>query len=280
MPMRVTVAAGPRYGAGAFHRWILGPHYRDVWTRPVEVDVLDLRTFGGGLTPTGTGGGMQTRSLRFDGADGREYAFRSVDKNPSALLDPVFHGTLVADVVQDGISAAHPYGALVAAPLLDAVGVLHVEPELRVMPADPTLGAFGAEFAGMLGLVEERPDENDGGATAFAGADKVIGSERLAERLDEGPEDRVDARAYLRARLMDVFLGDFDRHRGQWRWATFDEDGPRRWLPVPRASIPPSSSGSDQRTRTWCACTGMPGPSTGGSSQGSTARPGTRSARR
>ena len=56
----------------------------------------------------------------------------------------------VDDLVQDGISAAHPFGALVAAPLLDAVGVLHVDPQLRVMPDDPRLGEFRAEFAGML----------------------------------------------------------------------------------------------------------------------------------
>ncbi len=230
----VSTAAGEQYQAGLLHRWILGRHYRDLWTAPVRVELLDLDAVGGGLTPTRTGGGMQTRSLRFAGADGREYAFRSVDKDPSPVLDSILRGTVVADLVQDGISAAHPYGALVAAPLLDAVGVLHVDPQLRVMPDDPALGEFREEFAGMLGLVEERPDENEGDRTSFQGTTRVIASETLTERLDRGPNDRVDAEAYLRARIMDVFLGDWDRHRGQWRWATFDEEAPRRWLPVPR----------------------------------------------
>ncbi len=233
-PRGITVAAGTRYAAGAVHRWLLGPHYRDVWATPVRVELLDLDRTAGGLEATGTGGGMQTRSLRFAGADGREYAFRSIDKDPSAILDPVWHGSAVHDIVQDGISAAHPYGALVAAPLLSAAGVLHVEPLLRVMPSDPRLGEYRAEFGGMLGLFEERPDENGGDGASFAGADKVIGSERLSERLAEGPADRVDARAYLRARLMDVFLGDFDRHRDQWRWASFEDRAPRRWIPIPR----------------------------------------------
>lgn len=230
----VTTAAGERYRAGAFHRWFLGRHHRDAWTRALRVPVLELDRMAGGLTPIRTGGGMQTRSLRFRGADGREYTFRSVDKDPSAILDPLLRETVVADLVQDGISAAHPFAALVAAALLDAVGVLHVEPRLRVMPDDPALGDLREEFAGMLGLIEEHPDENDGGPTAFRGAENVVGSERLTERLDEGPDDRVDAREYLRARLVDVFLGDWDRHRGQWRWATFDAKAPRRWLPVPR----------------------------------------------
>ena len=229
----VVTAAGPQYRAGLFHRWILGRHYRDLWTSPVEVEVLDLATYAGGLRPLRTGGGMQTRSLRFMGADGREYAFRSVDKDPSPVLDSLLRETFIDDLVQDGISAAHPYGALVAPPLLEAAGVLHVVPRLMVMPDDPALGPFREEFAGMLGMIEERPDENEGERSSFAGTRRVIASETLVERLAEGPDDLVDARAFLRARLVDVLLGDWDRHRGQWRWATYDEEEPRRWLPVP-----------------------------------------------
>ena len=231
----VVTAAGEQYRAGAFHRWTLGRHYRDLWTTPIEVEVLDLSTFAGGITPLQRGGGRQTQSLRFLGSDGREYSFRSVDKDPSAVLDSILRETVVDDLVQDGISAAHPYGALVASPLLEATGILHVDPVLRVMPDDPALGAFRTEFAGMLGLIEERPDENEGERTAFEGTVRVIGNERLTERIDEGPADRVDARAYLTARVMDIFLGDWDRHRGQWRWATYDDDDDdeRSWLPVP-----------------------------------------------
>jgi hypothetical protein len=229
----VVTAAGERYRAGAFHRWTLGRHYRDLWTTPIEVEVLDLSTFAGGITPLRRGGGQQTQALRFLGSDGREYAFRSVDKDPSAVIDSIFRGTVVDDLVQDGISAAHPFGALVAAPLLDAVGILHVDPVLRVMPDDPALGEFRAEFAGMLGLIEERPDENEGERTLFEGAVRVIGNERLTERIDRGPADRVDAHAYLTARVVDIFLGDWDRHRGQWRWATYDDGDERSWLPIP-----------------------------------------------
>ena len=229
----VVTAAGEQYRAGVLQRWILGRHYRDLWTTSVAVEVLDLDSFAGGLEPLRTGGGMQTRSLRFLGADGREYAFRSVDKDPSPVLDSLLWDTFVDDLVQDGISAAHPYGALVTPPLLEAAGVLHVEAQLRVMPDDPALGEFREEFAGMLGMIEERPDENEGQRASFAGTRRVIASETLVERLARGPNDRIDARAFLKARLVDVFLGDWDRHRGQWRWASFDDEPPRRWLPVP-----------------------------------------------
>ena len=38
--------------------------------------------------------------------------------------------------------------------------------------------------AGMLGLIEERPDENEGNRTSFRDTERVISSESLTERLD------------------------------------------------------------------------------------------------
>jgi len=227
------VVPGARYRAGWLHRFFLGNHYRHLWATPIRVERLDLDHHAGGLTPTERGGGQQTRSLRLRAGDGREFTFRSVDKDPSAILPPELRGTVANDVVQDQISAAHPAGALVAPPILAAAGVPHTEPRLVLMPDHPALGPFREEFAGMLGLLEERPDEELPG-TVVPGARKVISSDNLFRRVEESPDDRVDARALLAARLMDVLLGDWDRHRDQWRWATFDSAGPRRWLPIPR----------------------------------------------
>ena len=229
----VTIVAGERYNAGALHRWLLGAHYRDAWTTALRVPVLELGSFAGGLAPVQRGGGFQTVSLRFLGAAGREYAFRSVDKDPSAILPPDLRATLVDDIVQDQISAGHPASALLVAPILEAAGVLHVEPRLVVMPDDPRLGEFRAEFAGMLGMIEERPEEGSDTLPGFRGASNVVGTARLLERLEEEYE-LVDARAFLAARLLDVFLGDWDRHRDQWRWARFGDSAAALWQPIPR----------------------------------------------
>src|SRR5215208_3449584 len=80
------VVAGERYEAGPLHRLFLGPHYRDLWTTPMDVEVLDLATYAGGLTATKKGGGMQTKSLRLEAPDGRRFRVRSVDKDPTPTL--------------------------------------------------------------------------------------------------------------------------------------------------------------------------------------------------
>lgn len=228
-----TVIAGPEYEAGWLHRALLGARYRDSWTVPVRVPVLDLARFGGGLTPVRRGGGVQTRTLRFEAPDGREYNFRSVNKTYSHSVPDWARGTLVEWLRQDQTSAQHPGAALVATPLLEASGLLHPDPQLYVMPDDPRLGEFREEFAGMLGTIEHHPNEGENDRPLFAGAPKVAGGERVLEHLDDEPEHRLDTEEFLTERLMSIFLGDWDRHIGQYRFARYERDGIYRWVPIP-----------------------------------------------
>jgi hypothetical protein len=236
-PAQDTVAvAGEQYRAGTLVRFANGSEYRDEWTTPVRVPILDPVRFGGGLTVLQEGGGFATESLRMRGGDGREYVFRSVDKTAGRGLPQDLHGSFVEWIVQDLTSAKHPASAHMLPPLLDAVGVLHVRPTLYVMPDHPFLGEFREKFSGRLGQVEERPeDAEDKPGPVFADADRIIGTPRLFERLEEDPDERVDGREFLTARLVDIIAGDWDRHPDQWRWAGFEGQGDRiDWRPIPR----------------------------------------------
>jgi len=229
----VTMVPGAHYRAGSFHRFFFGTRYRALWTTPIKVPVLDLKTFAGGLKPTVRGGGQQTKSLRFAGADGRTYQFRSIDKDPTTILPPELKETFAAEILRDQISSGHPVGAVVVPPLLEAAGVLHTNPIIVQMPDDPALGEFRATFGGMLGLIEERPKTLAEEESAIGGASRIVRTDELFKRLDDDPAVRVDDRAFLRARLTDVFMGDWDRHDKQWSWALVDSGGPPRWLPIP-----------------------------------------------
>lgn len=238
-----TVVAGERYRGNGFSRVFNGDEYRAEWTTPIRVPILNPTTFAGGLTVEEAGGGLATESLRMRGADGREYLFRSLDKNAERGLPEDLHDSFVEWITQDLVSAKHPGSAHVLPPLLQAAGVLHVTPRMYVMPDHPFLGEFREQFAGRLGQVEERPedkeeDEDEPGARrpsrSFADADRVVGTERLLERLEEDPDERVDSRGYLAARLIDVIVGDWDRHPDQWRWAGFERGDRWTWRPIPR----------------------------------------------
>jgi hypothetical protein len=225
-------APGPQYRAGGLHSLLLGREYRSLWTTPISVPVLDLRTFAGGLRPVSKGGGQQTKSLLLAAPDGREFFFRSVDKDPSAILPPELRGTVAASIVRDQTSSALPTAPLVVDRLLTAAGILHGQNHLVVLPPSG-LGDFQAEFGGTMGFLEERVGGPSEPTAHWGGASQIITSDSLFARVQRSVDDRVDARAFLAARLFDVFIGDWDRHSGQWFWARFGETMPRRWVPVP-----------------------------------------------
>lgn len=210
-----------------------GKHYREEWTTPVEIPILDLERSAGGLRPHKRTGGMQSKSLIFKTADGSRYMFRSINKDPSALVPEKLRETFVTDIVYDQFSTAHPYGAVVVPVLADAAGVLHTNPIIIVLPDHETLGKFREDFAGELGIMEEfvmnRPDNTPG----FAGLSRIIGTSDLFTQLEDSFDNLVDQKAYLRARLLDIFIGDWDRHTDQWRWGHFDENGKNIWRPIP-----------------------------------------------
>jgi hypothetical protein len=225
------VAANIHYRAGFLQRLLLGTEYRKLWIESIESEVLNLQTEAGGLTPTIRVGGHQTKGLAFKADDGRSYTFRGVDKDPSAVLPPFLVGTVAERVVQDQISSAHPAGPLVAETIMEAAGVLTAKVRLVVMPDDPALGEFQSEFAGVLGTFQEYPTPASEKHSGFADATEILDYTQIWRRLQSNPTDRVDSRAYLRARLVDVFIGDWDRHRLQWRWAMIP--GKRLWQPIP-----------------------------------------------
>jgi hypothetical protein len=225
---------GAAYGAGPTKARLLGRDYRDLWLTPVRVPVLDLRSFAGGLTPVQRGGGRQTRSLRFRGADGMEYAFRSVDKVPALAQHPDLRGALLGDLIQDQVSSTVPAAGVAAAPLAAAAGLLTAEPRLFVMPDDPALGEFREEFAGMLGTLEARANGAEEGGPGFGGLTRIVSTETMLERLEEDPTESVDERTYLRVRLLDILLGDWDRHEDQWRWGRLERPSGAVWIPIPR----------------------------------------------
>lgn len=228
---QVRVAASERYAAGRVHRWALGGGYRDLWETPILLPLVDLNGHAGGLTPTGRFGGLQTAVLGLAGANGGAFTFRGTDKDPSAVLDPLLWDTLVQALVQDQMAAQHPGGPPVAGALTEAAGVLTIHETMAVVPDDARLGEYQEEFAGMVGTFFVYPQAASDGREGFADAEELIDHEALYERLRTNAEDEVDAQAFMRARLMDLLLGDFDRHRKQWRWAKLP--GNPRWQPIP-----------------------------------------------
>lgn len=230
----VRVKASEQYDAGKFKQWLLGKNYRSAWSQEVEVPVFDIGVEQGGLSILQKGGGQQTLSLRLADSTGHEYVLRSVEKFPEAAIPEMLRETFAEDLVQDQISASHPYAALVVAPMADAIGLYHTNPRLVYIPDDPRFGEYRNLVANTLALFEERPDGDWSDAPYFGSSEKVVSTRKVLEKLADDNDNRVDEEFVLRNRLFDLIIGDWDRHDDQWRWATVKLKKDEVYQPIPR----------------------------------------------
>ncbi|HYJ37549.1 MAG TPA: hypothetical protein VEV87_02995, partial [Chitinophagaceae bacterium] len=231
----IVVPANKDYDkAGGVTRLFLGHHYRKVWAQEVGFEIIDLSKEAGGLTPIREGGGLQTKSLRLRGNDGKEYVLRSVNKDPTRALPPEFVGTFARDIVQDQISSGNPYAPLAVAHLANSAEIFHTTPRMVYVPQSDRLGNFNKNFANTLCLFEERPNGPQKNNPAFDFADEVVNSERMLRRLLTNQDHYMNERAFLKARLFDTWIGDWDRHEDQWVWAAFKNNELTKYEPIPR----------------------------------------------
>ena len=203
------------------HRGMFGENYRKIWA--VETSFPVLRLSATNLQPTELGGGMQTHSLRLEDADKKEWVFRSIDKFPDALLPQVLNQTLASNLLHDNVSAIFPYAPLMVPEFANALGVPHSNPKIVYVAPDKKLGIYSRDFANKIMLLEERDPLGKSSSTI-----------KIQQKLKEDNDNAVDQEAFLTARLLDIFIGDWDRHGDQWRWVDEAKGKEKRYKPVPR----------------------------------------------
>lgn len=212
-----------------------GEHYRDLYGVPVKAKVALLDTLHGGLTPVRKGGGHQTRTLRLEDPQGREYNMRAVKKSAVQFLQKVvlkdfklsvddLSETLPESLLMDYYTASHPFAAYPVAELSKAIEIYHTNPELYYIPKQPRLGKYNVEYGDELYLIEERPAKEHQNHPSFGNAPDIESTDDLFRKLREDEENVLDENSYIRARLFDMLIGDWDRHGDQWRWAEFKEE--------------------------------------------------------
>lgn len=223
-PDSVLIRVHPSYNkVNSIHRWLFGENYRREWAAEVKLPLIRISQVYGGLSPEQYGGGMETKSVRMKDKNGKEWVVRSVEKIPDKILPENLRGTFALDWVDDEYSGQHPYSALIVPPLAEAAGVPHTHPVIGVLVADPALGTFSTQFAGRVVLLEEREPTGESENTLKTMKDLVANH-----------NNRVDGEEFLRARMLDLLVGDWDRHEDQWRWTSVKTDKDKIYTAVPR----------------------------------------------
>ena len=225
--------------------WLWGQRYRKYFGTEILAPTVNLDTLYGGLKPVRKGGGHQSKSLRLVDNDGKEYVMRALRKNAVQYLQAVafkdkyiegqFNDTYTEKLLMDVFTGSHPYAPFTIGTLSDAVGIYHTNPVLYYVPKQNALGDYNSEYGDELYMIEERASDGHGNLESFGYSNTLISTDDLLKNLRKNDDHYVDEQAYVRARLFDMLIGDWDRHEDQWRWAVFkDDNGNNMYRPVPR----------------------------------------------
>ena len=220
----VLVAASSIYKPNVIKQVMQGKQYRKAWQTLVPARILFLDTLSGGVNVVEEGGGKQTHSLKLIDSAKIEYTLRSVNKDPGPLIPDIAKTLGLENIVIDGISAQHPYGAILAAELAKQVGVLHTAPKLVFLPKQNKLKDFEDNYGNRLFLLEYETKSKTNW-TPLKNVIEIIDTDNLQKlKLELGDKVKIDKRRLIRARLFDLLIGDWDRHAKQFGWAIQEEN--------------------------------------------------------
>ncbi|WP_452232212.1 metallophosphoesterase [Lacinutrix sp. MEBiC02595] len=226
-------------------KFLWGERYRSTYSTKVTAPTVDLDTLFGGVTIGRRGGGTQSKSLRLITKDGKkQYVMRAMRKLGTQYLqaaffkdqylDGKFDDTAAEDLILDVFTGSHPYALFTVGDLSDAAGIYHLNPKLYYIPKQNALGDFNEQFGDALYMIEEHASDGHGDQASFGFSNTVFSTADVMKELHKDEDMVMDEAAYIRARLFDMLIGDWDRHQDQWRWLEFKENGKKVYRPLPR----------------------------------------------
>lgn len=225
------------------YKFLWGTHYRPIYSTKSEFPVLFLDTIPGHLKPVGEGGGHQSRSLRFRDDNDHEFTLRALRKSalrflqksvPTHYVEDYLANTVAERYVQDFYTTAHPYAPFATNNMMDAIDLMHATPKIYYIPKQEALGIYNEDYGDALFMLEEHVGDENKDMPIFRNPDDILSTKDVMLEIQEDKKAYVDEKMYIRARLFDMLIGDWDRHADQWRWAEYKEGDKKRYEPIPR----------------------------------------------
>lgn len=226
------------------YNFFWGKRYREYYSKQISAKVVTLDTLFGGLKPTRKGGGTQSRTLRLKSKDGKQYVMRAMKKSASQYIQATlfknqyiqkeFENTASENLVKDVFTGAYPYAPFIVGKLSDAININKLNPKLYYIPKQEALGEFNNEFGDELYLFEEHPADGNLAIEDKNFTGKIYSTYDVLKKIQENENQIVDVKEYIKARLFDMLIGDWDRHQDQWRWLEYKDKNKIVFKPLPR----------------------------------------------
>ncbi|MET3538189.1 metallophosphoesterase [Chryseobacterium limigenitum] len=229
---------------GKFYTWLWGKHYRNYYGMPIEAPTTNISELDGGYTPFREGGGNQSNSLRLKSKDGQEFVMRGVKKSAVRFLNNMafkkstfgneLNNTFPEKFLLDFYTTNHPFTPFSVGNMADKINIFHSNPRLFYIPKQQGLGEFNIHYGDEMYMIEERFSSDPKTLESLDNAKDILSTDDVLKNFTKNYKYSVDQESYIRARIFDMLIGDWDRHSDQWKWAEYQDGDKVIYKPIAR----------------------------------------------
>ena len=156
----------------------------------------------GGLVPLKRGGGQQSKSLRLEDKNGRQFVMRALKKSTIKFLQAnafqetyigsALDGSVIDRFLADFYTTSHPYTPFAIGGLADAIEVFHTNPELYYIPKQNVLGIYNDEFGDELYMIEEHVGDSQLELSSFGNPKEILSTADVLQEIHKSGKSVVD----------------------------------------------------------------------------------------
>jgi len=204
---------------GPFYTWMWGKHYSSIYYKTVTVGTTSLSSLFGGLSTIGQV--PELHSLTLENKLGQLYLLKPVGGSSSFVESDFFENvydretfkdTYLGDFIDEAYTIVHPYSFLASDYLAKSAGLNTTDPRLMYITGKSVTDtiADGSQIRDKIVSLSLLPDLKN--EANLAGVDSLL------HRLNEGGIYDLDRPKYIRARLFDMLIGDWNKVSESWNW--------------------------------------------------------------
>jgi len=203
-----------------FYNFLWGKHYRYLYTTPITVTPTRLSTLYGGLDIIKQA--PDKYGVFLENKQGNLYLLRIMGGYSTFMESGFFRDiyderefdkTYLDKFIKDAYTITHPYSFLLADRLAQKLSLSSFNPEIYYIPSqktEPDTVASGAKIEDKLVSIYDLKNYDENSV--------IISTDTLLKKIKEDKSIDVDEELYIRERLFNMLVGDWNKGNENWRW--------------------------------------------------------------
>lgn len=225
------------------YHFLWGKHYADLYQKEFYAKTAWLDTLYGGLKPVGLEQYSTSQFLTLKDKKGNEYWLTPIKKDVQDFLqshsfqtqdeNEPFQKTITQDFLEDYFTTIYPFATLGISQLSKAIGVNTLDPKLYYIPKTNQFYPYQDKMGNALYIITKKPSISKNNSSEDENLNPIISTNNLLRILKTEKNQQIEVNAYLKARLFDMLIGDWDRNADHYRWEAKKVEDNTIYTPIP-----------------------------------------------